>query len=481
MNSLGIRGDDVETVTHSANVIISRMNRDWITQGRRPAGVIAAAVYLACRMHGFTRVRIEHVTRVLNISSGTVVKRLVEVSKTLQNVLNIETVAQENETAADLHAVPEALRASRIRQKEAHELLRKQHQKSGKGGPLTMPSYISNTEIKRLERDFGARHDRLVKANRGRLCAVWRQERKRMRADMQEKAKKFQQGKNFLKEVKRAEKRAQQKKTAQDDADAGADADVDADAGEGDSDGIAAMLSSDGLDSCSDASGVSSETYVVRNERRFRFRAHLLADKEKIEGDPDSDEYSDADSLASTASGGMHTAPYPTLHTPHTTASIDIPLDKKETLDKLEFDKDENADQPEPQFPAPQDDAIPLPFDDPLGILFADESNLVVEAHDSDDRSMPTDLFSTKHSLFCTEFDVPFSQTTMDKISSVIGNAQLGNEPQDLTMLEQDAMVGLPHDLHHNIPSLEDQLIDLDIEYAPHPPLLSTSRRTLDS
>lgn len=42
-------------VEHTANHLIRAMSHTWINVGRRPAGIAAAALLLAARIHGFRR------------------------------------------------------------------------------------------------------------------------------------------------------------------------------------------------------------------------------------------------------------------------------------------------------------------------------------------------------------------------------------------------------------------------------------------
>jgi len=58
--------------------IIARMKRDWIVQGRRPAGVCAASLLIASRAHGFARCQ-NDVTKILRICDVTVNNRVKEV------------------------------------------------------------------------------------------------------------------------------------------------------------------------------------------------------------------------------------------------------------------------------------------------------------------------------------------------------------------------------------------------------------------
>ena len=123
---LGIRGDDIKTVSHTAAVLIARMNRDWVSQGRRPAGVIAAALYLATRMHGFTRVRLEHITKILDISDYTVMRRLQEVAATCRT-MSLAEIEETNTTRAEASVVPESHKVSRKKERQLRVLLQQRN------------------------------------------------------------------------------------------------------------------------------------------------------------------------------------------------------------------------------------------------------------------------------------------------------------------------------------------------------------------
>lgn len=70
-------GDKFYDVVRTAAKLASRMNRDWMIQGRRPAGISAAALIISSRVHGFMRTN-EEVMTVVRMSSSTVQKRLDE-------------------------------------------------------------------------------------------------------------------------------------------------------------------------------------------------------------------------------------------------------------------------------------------------------------------------------------------------------------------------------------------------------------------
>jgi transcription factor IIIB subunit 2 len=68
-------------VSNTALRLVARMKRDWIQTGRRPAGVCAAGLIIAARMHGFRRTEAQ-VVRVVRICEATLRKRLEEFGNT---------------------------------------------------------------------------------------------------------------------------------------------------------------------------------------------------------------------------------------------------------------------------------------------------------------------------------------------------------------------------------------------------------------
>lgn len=79
-------GDKTALVANSALRVVSRMKRDWIQTGRRPAGVCAAGLIIAARMHGFRRTEAE-VVKVVRICEATLKKRLEEFGRTPSSML----------------------------------------------------------------------------------------------------------------------------------------------------------------------------------------------------------------------------------------------------------------------------------------------------------------------------------------------------------------------------------------------------------
>lgn len=76
-------------VVRDANRIVQRMNRDWMVTGRRPAGLCAAALFVAARMHGFQRT-VRELVLVVKICQGTIRTRLKEFVQTPSAQLTVK-------------------------------------------------------------------------------------------------------------------------------------------------------------------------------------------------------------------------------------------------------------------------------------------------------------------------------------------------------------------------------------------------------
>jgi transcription initiation factor TFIIIB Brf1 subunit/transcription initiation factor TFIIB len=106
-------GEKQNAVAQTALRLISRMKRDWIHTGRRPAGLCGAALLIAARMHGFRRSQRE-IGAVVRVGDMTIRQRLCEIEETPTGTLTgrelaaesglIESVAEEDTTEAPLAA-----------------------------------------------------------------------------------------------------------------------------------------------------------------------------------------------------------------------------------------------------------------------------------------------------------------------------------------------------------------------------------------
>ncbi|ODO09502.1 hypothetical protein I350_03103 [Cryptococcus amylolentus CBS 6273] len=74
-------GPLVNTVAADASRLVRRFRADWMTQGRRPAGVCGACIIIAGRMSNFLRTP-DEVAQVVKVHPNTIKKRLLEFAET---------------------------------------------------------------------------------------------------------------------------------------------------------------------------------------------------------------------------------------------------------------------------------------------------------------------------------------------------------------------------------------------------------------
>ncbi len=82
-------GERTHAVCALSIKIIAQMNRDWIQMGRRPAGICAVALQVACNTHGVNRSR-EDIRRTLRVSEATVMQRMREFEQTPAALMTIQ-------------------------------------------------------------------------------------------------------------------------------------------------------------------------------------------------------------------------------------------------------------------------------------------------------------------------------------------------------------------------------------------------------
>ncbi len=81
-------GDETHKVATDAIRLVQRFDRDWMTKGRRPAGVCGACLLLAARMNNFRR-SVEEIVQVVKIADTTLRKRLKEFKETPSGALTV--------------------------------------------------------------------------------------------------------------------------------------------------------------------------------------------------------------------------------------------------------------------------------------------------------------------------------------------------------------------------------------------------------
>ncbi|GAB5354293.1 hypothetical protein AAMO2058_000106500 [Amorphochlora amoebiformis] len=117
-------GDRYHTVATTALKLVGRMKRDWMTVGRKPSGICAAALIIAARIHGFRR-STEEVRKVVRVAPSTVAKRLKEFSETPTSQLTWEQFKKEDAETGIAHDPPAFLKQQKsqeIKQVQASEV-----------------------------------------------------------------------------------------------------------------------------------------------------------------------------------------------------------------------------------------------------------------------------------------------------------------------------------------------------------------------
>ncbi|KEP51035.1 putative transcription factor IIIB 90 kDa subunit [Rhizoctonia solani 123E] len=121
-------GEETNKVVIDATRLVTRFSRDWMTHGRRPAGICGACLLLAARMNNFRR-SIQEIVQVVKIGDETVKKRLEEFKLTPSAALTMHDFRNVMlEEAADPPSFTKGLEKQ------------KQEGKEGKGKSISAPS-----------------------------------------------------------------------------------------------------------------------------------------------------------------------------------------------------------------------------------------------------------------------------------------------------------------------------------------------------
>lgn len=117
------------TVARDASRLIKRFKADWMTAGRRPAGICGACLVIAARMSDFLRTP-EEVAQVVKVSPLTIKKRLVEfagtaaANKTVEEWRALTDADLEAENADELPPIMKKQLAKMAAQKEKERVKR---------------------------------------------------------------------------------------------------------------------------------------------------------------------------------------------------------------------------------------------------------------------------------------------------------------------------------------------------------------------
>lgn len=95
LSRLNLTSEDTKKVNDDAQRLVKRMKTDWITDGRRPAGIAAAAVLIACRMNNLQRSKAQ-IIQVAMVAESTIDERLMEFKNSDASSLTIDDFRATN-------------------------------------------------------------------------------------------------------------------------------------------------------------------------------------------------------------------------------------------------------------------------------------------------------------------------------------------------------------------------------------------------
>ncbi|SCU79484.1 LADA_0B00980g1_1 [Lachancea dasiensis] len=110
-------GDKKIKVVRDAVKLAQRMAKDWMYEGRRPAGIAGACLLLACRMNNLRRTHSE-VVAVSHVAEETLQQRLNEFKNTKSGKLSINEFRDNDDSKNDTESQPPSFQRNRIKEKK---------------------------------------------------------------------------------------------------------------------------------------------------------------------------------------------------------------------------------------------------------------------------------------------------------------------------------------------------------------------------
>ncbi|PVI07363.1 hypothetical protein DM02DRAFT_608901 [Periconia macrospinosa] len=120
-------GEDSHRVAADACRVMRRMSRDWMVQGRNPAGICGACIIIGARMNNFRRT-VRETVYVVRVADSTINSRLYEYKRSGSSAL---TVRQFREFGERLKPEKEPPAIWRRAEREAREAERKERRENG--------------------------------------------------------------------------------------------------------------------------------------------------------------------------------------------------------------------------------------------------------------------------------------------------------------------------------------------------------------
>lgn len=138
-------GNKAAVVARDASRLVKRFKADWMTAGRRPAGICGACLVIASRMSDFLRTP-EEVAQIVKVSPQTIKKRLMEFAQTTMASKTVEewrALTDDQLEAVDENEMPPVVKQAMAREaklKRIRELSTFEEDGSRAGSPSEPPS-----------------------------------------------------------------------------------------------------------------------------------------------------------------------------------------------------------------------------------------------------------------------------------------------------------------------------------------------------
>jgi transcription factor IIIB subunit 2 len=155
-------GEDSHRVADDACKVLKRMNRDWMVQGRQPAGLCGACIIIAARMNNFRRT-IREVVYVVKVADSTISSRLYEYKRTESAALTVNQF-REFGPRLKVKAQPPAI-WRRAEKEERREKKKRQLTEGGDIAPVEIES--GDSEVERSPGTTPKRSSKRRKSNDG--------------------------------------------------------------------------------------------------------------------------------------------------------------------------------------------------------------------------------------------------------------------------------------------------------------------------
>ncbi|CAO2647688.1 Nn.00g086100.m01.CDS01 [Neocucurbitaria sp. VM-36] len=136
---------DSHKVADDACKLLKRMSRDWMVQGRQPAGLCGACIIIAARMNNFRRT-IREVVYVVKVADSTINSRLYEFKRTPSSVLSVDQFRQIGQRLKVKTQPPAVWRRAEKEERKEKRKLAEEKAREGDGTEVAVAGQSGDSE-----------------------------------------------------------------------------------------------------------------------------------------------------------------------------------------------------------------------------------------------------------------------------------------------------------------------------------------------